>query len=657
MNKAREASPGEHSGKTILPENKRYVTNAMFPYQLGVDSLLYLKTSFRHRPAFYIKDASGEHLLRVRDISVDEQFSYRNGNLVYAAYEKDPRWDWRDYSVIKLYNIYSGEHRTVTKKSKYFTPDISASGRKIAAVEFSTNGISELHLLDATTGGLMQRISLPDVGLFSDPKFIGEDSLITAVRFKDGKMALALVELITGKSLVLTPPTFNVVGYPSVWDNTVFFTASYGGADNVFALRLADLKIFQVTQGSPGQYFVNAGNNRIVYSLFTAEGYQLVEDVISPDRWHAVGEVLTRELKVHFPVSGAALEREILAATPGRHFNVSNYRKTTRLLNFHSWRPYYEDPEFSFSLYGQNILNTLETEVYYLYNQNDNTSAAGVNAVYGGIFPRLNLGTQYTFNRVQTINNKTREWDQLDTRVGFSIPLSTNTGRSFRSFSIGSNYGYRSDMIRGAAKLDFRNINFSYLSHSARYSQQVQAAVQHIFPRLGFSVSGQYNHAISQNKSWQYLGGLSLYLPGIASTHNLVLTGAWQETDTSNALFGNRFSYSRGFIEGYFSRMWRGSANYHFPLIYPDWGFGNILYLHRIRANGFFDFTRVFSNDKTAWADQRSAGGEIFIDTKWWNQYELSFGFRVCRLLDEDLFTGNRANVFEFILPVSILPR
>ena len=103
--------------------------------------------------------------------------------------------------------------------------------------------------------------------------------------------------------------------------------------------------------------------------------------------------------------------------------------------------------------------------------------------------------------------------------------------------------------------------------------------------------------------------------------------------------------------------MWRLSANYHFPLIYPDWGFGNILYLQRIRANAFYDFTKVYSRDKTQTRDQRSVGGEVFVDTKWWNQYPLTFGFRISRLLDQDQFDGFKGTVFEVVLPVSIIPR
>ena len=64
-----------------------YVTNYFFPYHLDNGSLLYLKSSYRKRPAFVIKDNSGEHVLRVKDISLDEHYSYRNGKIVYSAYK------------------------------------------------------------------------------------------------------------------------------------------------------------------------------------------------------------------------------------------------------------------------------------------------------------------------------------------------------------------------------------------------------------------------------------------------------------------------------------------------------------------------------------------------------------------------------------------
>jgi hypothetical protein len=420
---------------------------------------------------------------------------------------------------------------------------------------------------------------------------------------------------------------------------------------------MSDKKVFRITGGQAGKYFVNVANGRATWSVFTAEGYQLQQLDESDLRWTAIGDADISADPGRFPLGQEANTRDVLINLPSRSFDSKQYGKGTRLFNFHSWRPYYEDPIFTFSLYGQNILNTTETELYYSYNQNDNTHAGGFNFVFGGWFPYLSLGSQYTFDRQLVINNRLKQWDQLDSRIGLNVPLSWVSGKAFNSLNFGSDYVYRNDFNKGVNKGLFANINFSYLSHFISWSQQAQMARQHIYPRLGYQVSFSHRHAITKYKSWQPLISGALYLPGFFSTHSIVATGAFQETDTLNTLFANRFPYSRGYNEAYFARMWKLSANYHFPIVYPDFGFANILYIQRIRGNAFYDLTRVYSRDKSATADQGSFGGEVYFDTKWWNQYELTFGFRVCRLLDNDFFTRSKGTVFEFILPVSIIPR
>ena len=643
----------------VLPVKKNFVTSYYFPYAIGNDSLVYLKSSFRQRPAFYIKDANGEHPLKIRDISIDEQFSYRNGKIVYASFENDPRWGWKDYSVLKIIDVQTGQQKKITTKTKYFTPDISADGSKVAAVQVNIKGKSELHIINATTGELIKAIHSSEINLFTDPKFIDENSLVTAVRLTDGKMALATADISTGNTVRLTPPSFNVVGYPSVNNGIIYFTASYAGNDDVFALRMKDKKIFKISDGPLGNYYVNAGNEKITWSAFTAEGYQLKQLNEKDIEWKEIGMAVAEKLADKFPVSLANDFGDVLLnKIRQRNFPVSNYKKGTKLLNFHSWRPYYEDPIFTFSLYGENVLNTLQTELYYLYNENEKTNAVGFSGVYGALFPFLSFGTELTFNRETPVGNKIRQWNQLDTRVGLSIPLRFTSGQTFKSFNMGSSYVLRNEFNKNFYKDSLGSTSFSYLQHFISWSQQVQQAVQHIYPRFAYSLSANYRHAITKYEGNQFITNGSLYLPGLMSVHNLLLTGSFQERDTlSQVSFGNRFAYSRGYTGRYFSRMWRFSANYHFPIIYPDWGFGNILYLQRIRGNIFYDYTKVYSRDKKTTREQRSVGGELFIDTKWWNQYPLTFGFRVSRLLDKDQFNGLKGTIVEFVLPVSIIPR
>jgi len=643
----------------LIPVRKNYVNSYYFPYNAGSDSLVYLKASYRQRPVFYIKDKNGEHRLKAKDISIDEHFSYRNGKIVYSAYETDVRWGWRDYGVIKLLDVKTGKQQTLTKKSKYFTPDISSDGSKVVAVQNHNDGSSELHVLNTSDGKVLRRIHSSEIAVFTDPKFIDQDNLVTPVRLRDGKMCLATAEISTGNIIRLTPPTFNVVGYPCVNNGVIYFTANYEGNDDVFALRLSDKKIFRISNGPLGNYYVNAGNGKITWSAFTAEGYQLKQVLESEIVWNEVGNAVIESLNEKYPVSHAAVPGDILLSkVPQRFFSNEKYKKSTRLLNFHSWRPYYSDPIFTFSLYGENVLNTLQTELYYLYNENERTSAAGLSMTYGAFFPFISVGTEYTFNRQDVINNRVRQWDQLDTRVGLSIPLNYTSGQTFKSFNAGSNYVLRNEFNKGQFANLLGNTSFSYLLHTISWTQQIQRAVQHIFPRFAYTVSASHRHAITSVTGYQFIANGSLYVPGLLSNQNLVFTGSFQQRDTlSQVVFSNRFGYSRGYEGRYFSRMWRLSANYHFPLWHTDWGFGNILYLQRIRANAFYDFTKVYSRDKRVTADQRSVGGEIFIDTKWWNQYPLTFGFRISHMLDRDQFDGFKGTVFEFVLPVSIIPR
>jgi hypothetical protein len=232
------------------------------------------------------------------------------------------------------------------------------------------------------------------------------------------------------------------------------------------------------------------------------------------------------------------------------------------------------------------------------------------------------------------------------------------SGLTVKSFSVASNYVLRNEFNRGFYKDSLGNSSFSYLLHNITWNQQVQRAVQHFYPRFAYFLSATQRHAITEYKAWQFNASGSVFLPGIGGSHNVQLAAAFQERDTlGNVSFGNRFAYSRGYIGRNFSRMYKLSANYHFPLFHPDWGFANILYFHRIRTNLFYDYTKVFSRDKLITANQQSIGGEIYFDTNWWNQYPLTFGFRISQLLNNDQFDGYKGTVFEIILPVSLLPR
>jgi hypothetical protein len=192
----------------------------------------------------------------------------------------------------------------------------------------------------------------------------------------------------------------------------------------------------------------------------------------------------------------------------------------------------------------------------------------------------------------------------------------------------------------------------NYVSLRISYSGQIQKAAAQIFPRWGQSFSLQYRGSATNVTAHQLLATANIYLPGIAKTHNLVLDAAYQLRDTmGNYLFTNNFPFSRGYSAFNLPRMWKLGANYHFPLLYPDCGFANIVYFQRIRANFFYDYTNMKSLRYNINYQLRSYGTEIYFDTRWWNEQPITIGIRYSRLVDYKSW-GFQPNQWEVVLPV-----
>ena len=125
--------------------------------------------------------------------------------------------------MIRILNVNDGTQHTLVPGTKYFTPDISPDGNKIAAVQVLPGGESELHILNAGDGKIIQQFHSAEISLFTDPKFIDDHSLVTAVRLNDGRMTLAIADIAVGSVERLTTPSYGVIGYLNVNNGVVYF--------------------------------------------------------------------------------------------------------------------------------------------------------------------------------------------------------------------------------------------------------------------------------------------------------------------------------------------------------------------------------------------------------------------------------------------------
>jgi hypothetical protein len=660
------SSLGNLKKETKDPAQKqRTVTHYYFPTQVSSDSLVYLKKAYDKIPAFYLQTPAGEKKLTLQNISSEEWFSYRSGLIAYTAFSTNPRWSLVNFSDIILYDLASGLEVKLTSGERYYTPDISPDLGSVVAIKMNDSLQTELRMVDVLTGESKTLFAANDEDFFIHPRFVDQENIVVGVRDPAARISFRMLHLPSGKWQDILPPSYYTTGLPFVDGKRIYFVSNITGNDEIYVFSLENRKIHQLTQDQTGNYFPSASGDSIVWSHFTTNGIDLRRSSLDKMLWKEVSE--TEWQKGRSPMEPAFTKN--LLAIETKRFPHKRYSRSTGLFNFHSWRPTFNDPgfwnfdwnqdgsdpEFNLSVYSDNVLNTFSNEFFYRYNRNESSNAVGWNAFYGGLFPVVTVGIEQIFNRSFPLRGKSLDLDQFEMRAGLQVPLNLTSGNFYKNFTFGSNYVFSRLTPKGYFRDSFPVRNTPYLSHFIGWSHYLPRAVQHIFPKFGWTTLLQQRHRINA-KGFQFLGSGSLFLPSIRN-HSLVINAMVQETDTSNIVFSNRFAISRGYGDYFLSRMWKFAGNYHLPLLYPDMGLASIAYIQRIRANLFYDFTRGYSRNKSVSRDFRSIGTEIYFDTKWWNQLPVSFGFRVSHLLDNGLLAGEGkgSTFFEFILPVGLI--
>jgi len=230
-------------------------------------------------------------------------------------------------------------------------------------------------------------------------------------------------------------------------------------------------------------------------------------------------------------------------------------------------------------VYSQNILNTLQTTLQYIYYKNEQTNKLAASSIYGGCYAQPLITAATIDNRPIRFNTNTSFYYNENTvGAGFTLPLNLSGGKQYRFLTFTSTNNINHLKLIGVGKRFFKDKNFNYLQNRIFFSSQVQKATQQIFPRWSQVVTLQYRNVVNNNNAIQFLASGSFYFPGLMQNHHLVLTAAYSARDTMNLYqFSDNFPFSRGYRLINFPRMYNVGANYHFPLCYPDIGFGNIV--------------------------------------------------------------------------------
>ena len=623
-------------------------TDFQYPRPNADGSLSYFKRSYEKIGGFYHLSTNGiETKLLLKGQAIDSYYGKNKHFYTWTEYTTDPRWLERDYSNIWWYNHQTGEMRKITSKEKYFSPQSSADGNQIVAVHFDETTQCQLQILNAVTGQPIALIPNPDQWYFTYPQWDpSEEKIITAVRNELGEMTISAHNIDNGGREILLPFANRIIGAPFLQGNYIFYSASTGQSENVYVLHIPSRTEVQLTQESLGAFQPSFQNDTLYYLTFTSLGHQIRKKKIDLPRGQ---RQVTSASNYQIPY-----QKDILEDIPDKTYPVRPYAQGLQFMNIHTWGFDYDDPEVMFRILSNNVLNNFQLSAGASYNYDLDQISPFAEIRYG-LLP-IEIGFNASALKRSFVNNdQALNWWEIDLLTFLSTDLNLSSRTTLRNLI--PVFGISNTLLRGE---EFPINGFNSFLTSLTFTQKRLKARKNLFTKNGQYLHVSLSNSIDRLEAQQFRVRTGLALPGIGINHNLILHADYKTDRYAQDLENNQYQFGnalrpRGFSNVAANDIWRFTANYHLPLVYPDWGFLGLIYFYRIRANLYFEYAPynyTSGDEEPVQMDDTllSSGVEIVFDTKLTNTVNATFGIRwVNPINNERNLPYNR---IEFFVPV-----
>ena len=552
-----------------------------------------------------------------------ESLTVSDSILYWSEKTYDPRWGLRDYRVIKSYNLNSGRIGQLTHRTRYFAPSVSRDGKLIATVGISLDNKYSLDILNSADGALIKKITTPENLLFIHPSWADDGlSIVTILMGKEGN-TIGIVDPRNGSIDSLLPFTRYIIKRPSFYNNYIIFTASFTGIDNIYAFDRKTHTVYQVTSARFGasDAAVTAGRGGIVFSEYTADGYQLAEEIPDTASWKPfvlpdvspfpMAETLSKQENFIFKTD----------SVPKTEYPVRKYSKGLNLFNFHSWAPLSFDAQNvsaspGVTFLSQNLLSSSITKIGYAYDLNQQTGKYYLTYTYEGLYPAIDLNADYGLRRAVYAEQKDTipfKWNELNLSASVRLPLYWTHNTWFLGFqpSVGSAYKYLK--MDKSSSLKFTHDRITSMEYSVYAYNQFKTSYRDLYPRWGQIIQFNFNNTPFGSGYNSILAGQAiLYFPGILKHHGLRLYGGYQTKSVDYYIFSDIITYPRGYTDINLDQSASLSATYAFPLFYPDWRIGPVIYIQRFKMAAFYDY--AWGPGQVPYPHYSSAGLDLTMD-------------------------------------------
>ncbi|MCX6334798.1 MAG: hypothetical protein NT092_10940 [Bacteroidia bacterium] len=604
---------GARPYEAVNPQKKEKFANYYSPVAAGNDTVIAVKTSLSKTARFVLIRLSdkSEKTLHVPGYIYPYFISCGGSKLVWIETHTDPRWENRNYNVVKILDIRNKHIRQLTHKSRFMAAAISPDGKYIAASENSADNINSLVLLDPDDGSRLKNILSPANASLQRPQWSDDGKKITAIYLTEAGEGIMSYRLDEGTWEVLVEAGRDDLQSSFLRNDSLFYITSTTGTDNIYLLT-PDNRSIQVTNSRFGANDLSISGSSIFFSDYTSSGNNICKASLK--------EIMVNPVKQFKPVSYLADRFEINRGqtkdVPKKTYTPEPYRKWQHLFGVHSWMPFYADIDEirsdptsvrpGVALMTQNQLSTLTASAGYEFSE-DRMHMFHSRISWKGWYPvfesRFDYGSEPQIYNARSNGTGAPPPSEIHQGYKFNntvaLPLTISSGRFSQFFYLAGIHNYQNNYMYHNESSAYA-LGLTQLSGRLYFNNYQKMALRDLYPQWGQSIDVIYSwHPFENN----YLGSLftvksAFYFPGILRDNSIRLRLEAEKQHNPYEFYrqGNRISFSRSYqditsIEAEFL-----SIDYMMPLIYPDVNVFSLFYLKRIRGGLFYDYTRGTGN-------------------------------------------------------------
>ncbi|MBM3404637.1 MAG: hypothetical protein FJY10_07070 [Bacteroidetes bacterium] len=589
----------------------KYYANYSRPHMMNDGLILAEKTGIGLLPQLVIldnrKDRKCCHIANM----IRGTLTSNGTRIAWLERATDPRWQHRNYAVIKTMYPSSGTIRSLSRKTRFASIALSHSGDRIAATENTEGYTSVLHILSSSTGGTLQSFHAPEGSFFLTSSWMAEDTALVCLMLTgEGKQIISITPQ-SGEIRHLFGPTFRDISDPLIHGRYLLFIADFTGVDNLFATDLYNQDQWQITNEKYGMKdpCFDRQHQEMIYSTYTADGFRICKLPLDSSRRrsfhpsHMVdfepAEMLASQENVNIQDTLRLFDTRVVTDPASR-----KYRRGLHLFRVHSWGPLVvnsagETIRPGFSVNTQNHLGTAVGTAGYEYLPNQHTGRFFGEFSYLGWYPVISARAEAGIVKGSFLNvngNRIKyRWQEKELRIRISLPLSF----TYQSFRAGVQPSIATGLVNatrvepdhaGKPEGNYHSMDYCFLIYNYRRSTSLDAGI-----RWGQSMELNFrNTPFGRNNMGEILAAeANLFFPGILKYHAIRVYGGYQEhLPGSNVFyrFGDFLNFPGGYENDSWQYLFSASFNYTMNVAYPDLRLGSILYMKKITMNLFLDY-------------------------------------------------------------------